>query len=598
MDNNVINQIEDELEVYSKMQLDERFNTIEIKMSKVRIFDTVEEFLSKLDIEVGSIIELLGYYKKEDGAGHRRVIAQENDGTGIPYGTNFANIVCENELYSTWFGCKQDGQTDDTENFQQFLNKFGVANLIVPFGVIRITHMIVIKGIFRSEPDQRNNRAYRLLEFRGSALRYDGEEGKCSVMIAYHAQSIIDGLALTEIDRTAQLAHLSSKDSYVNICSTWYTEFKNFHIDRLYFNENNTDIPRVHPDLGVYYQFANIFSTGYIRKNIKINSTPQDIPHLTWLINSLTFEQVRIGSEGSNYAEDYNITLCGGAGLNNLSFYDCDISYARKAIFDIRDTFPIGTINMTGTYFDSAVPLVENYDYKKIFFNLVNNYEASNDSNQIYGLKTENLTSNTRMGSRGVEANYLPMGIMNLAKNGNLEYDKVDNLWMSKDGVETAMLNNKNYTLYGNALQITFQTKGKGIHFKVSEGVPLKGTYTLGIRAKKVSGVGILQLNYNNKYYKNYDLKYIKEQEEIVISTFGNGTVILAQGEAVTGQLYAIDPTDQLVIEVLEVIFVQGIYVGLNLPIHPASRLVKDTSSSGSSNITFEDLATGEVVEG
>lgn len=68
---------------------------------------TIEE-MQKLALKVGDIVELLGYYTAGDGAGHKRVIAQEDDGSGVLLENGlYANIVHNGEVKFSWLGAKR-----------------------------------------------------------------------------------------------------------------------------------------------------------------------------------------------------------------------------------------------------------------------------------------------------------------------------------------------------------------------------------------------------------------------------------------------------------------------------------------------------------
>lgn len=59
----------------SKKYFDEKVRTFQIA--------NVEEMIKRKNLKVGDIVELLGYYTTGDGAGHKRVIACEDDNSGV-----------------------------------------------------------------------------------------------------------------------------------------------------------------------------------------------------------------------------------------------------------------------------------------------------------------------------------------------------------------------------------------------------------------------------------------------------------------------------------------------------------------------------------
>ena len=99
----------------SKNYFDEKVRTFEIP--------TIAELQSRKNLKVGDIVEVLGYYTAGDGAGHKRIIANEDDGSGVQLKNGlWANIVHNGEVNVSWFGAKGDGITNDTQTIQKAMN--------------------------------------------------------------------------------------------------------------------------------------------------------------------------------------------------------------------------------------------------------------------------------------------------------------------------------------------------------------------------------------------------------------------------------------------------------------------------------------------
>lgn len=99
----------------SKNYFDEKVRTFEIP--------TIAELQSRKNLKVGDIVEVLGYYSAGDGAGHKRIIANEDDGSGVQLVNKlWANIVHNGEVNVSWFGAKGDGITDDRSFIQKSIN--------------------------------------------------------------------------------------------------------------------------------------------------------------------------------------------------------------------------------------------------------------------------------------------------------------------------------------------------------------------------------------------------------------------------------------------------------------------------------------------
>lgn len=87
------------------------------KVSFKYIAKTIEE-MQKLALKVGDVIEVLGYYQAGDGAGHKRKIESEDDGSGVLLENGlYANIVHNGEVKVSWFGIRILEKTISSKTF-------------------------------------------------------------------------------------------------------------------------------------------------------------------------------------------------------------------------------------------------------------------------------------------------------------------------------------------------------------------------------------------------------------------------------------------------------------------------------------------------
>ena len=81
------------------------------------------EELKMSDFPVGKVVEVLGYYSAGDGAGHKRIIKAEDDGSGVQLNSGlWANIVHNGEINVLWLGCKKEDESFFTGN-SELVNK-------------------------------------------------------------------------------------------------------------------------------------------------------------------------------------------------------------------------------------------------------------------------------------------------------------------------------------------------------------------------------------------------------------------------------------------------------------------------------------------
>lgn len=85
-------------------------------------YDTIQDMVNDITLKVGMVVDINGYYKPDDGATHKRVIADTDDGSGVQLRNGkWANIVHNGEVNVSWFGAKGDGVSDDSTIIQNII---------------------------------------------------------------------------------------------------------------------------------------------------------------------------------------------------------------------------------------------------------------------------------------------------------------------------------------------------------------------------------------------------------------------------------------------------------------------------------------------
>lgn len=111
-------------------------------------YDTIQDMVNDITLKVGMVVDINGYYKPDDGATHKRVIADTDDGSGVQLRSGkWANIVHNGEVNVSWFGAKGDGVTDDVayvEKSIKYANTYSdnQKNFYLTKSIIELNHSI------------------------------------------------------------------------------------------------------------------------------------------------------------------------------------------------------------------------------------------------------------------------------------------------------------------------------------------------------------------------------------------------------------------------------------------------------------------------
>lgn len=460
---------------------------------------------------------------------------------------NIAGNPLVSKIYARWFGAKLDNKADDTMALNKFFKLFGSAELVVDNGVAYTTDQLLIAGKWNPS----NNNSSKRLTFKNSAINYQGVSGKACIQLFNHQKSVIDGLSVLK----------TSISTYVNIVAFWYSKLVNFDIPKLTFNKTTSDIVGT---INTPDSYTSTFQKGVTALETEfygVGTTGGGN------INSISFKDV-LWQGNQIGAAQYNLKFY-GTSFQNMSFYECDVSYSKTANIYI-DVAQLNTmrLNFYSCYFDSNVPVVEGHDFKGAAVNMHNNQLANSQKTYI---KLKNFLSNISSGNYGLEAGSPKTGGLNLARNGDLLFTALTGWQFS--GNETvsgslgnppaSFLTNVN-TINGNSLQVTFNQTTQYIGFNALS-VPMDGTYSVAIRLKKIEGNGTLQLSFAPAT-SSYDLTSFANGEELLLTV----NTAKVQGASMGVSLKCTNlSTAPLTIEIMEITIVAGANLGINLPLHP-----------------------------
>lgn len=278
----------------------------------LRTADTIED-LKRLNLKVGDVIEVLGYYTKGDGANHKRKIESEDDGSGVQLSNGlYANIVHNGEVNVSWFGAKGNGTDDDTISVQKALDYTGIGTLVL-----------------------RGKLLVSQLEVKSDSARIIKGEDKTTTLLCDSGEYCITGSFnyktlqnfIIECKERKKINYgLKVKDDHSGMYQVVFDgiEFKNFKINvyiwGVIVNFNNCKFRA--GDVGIYFKTGKTvyaFSTQFTFSNcyfdwnavgVQFGDNPssfQDIAYNIMFNENTTFENNTKAFE--SYARAWSVTL-------------------------------------------------------------------------------------------------------------------------------------------------------------------------------------------------------------------------------------------------------------------------------------------------
>lgn len=105
---------------------------IGLAFSKLTKADTIEDLKTMRFLKVGDIVEVLGYYTAGDGAGHKRIIKAEDDGSGVQLSNGlWGNIVHNGEVNVSWVGGVYNSNSKSSQNYQALIKALNTGFCVI-----------------------------------------------------------------------------------------------------------------------------------------------------------------------------------------------------------------------------------------------------------------------------------------------------------------------------------------------------------------------------------------------------------------------------------------------------------------------------------
>lgn len=368
-----------------------------------------------------------------------------------------------------------------------------------------------------------------------------------------------------------------SNNCYLAIIGSWLTTFEKLHCycDILQSTESTLLEGKSYVTLShEYNKFIDCFVEGSVTYKV-----------ISSYINCIFFTKCVF--TGNNKTE-YAIILDGTSSLQNLTFEQCDISYYSNSLVNIVQEVPFATLKFSSCYFDSNIPVCK--DYKKVSISLDNNYDASGGANPLYG-RTENIFYQNFAYNNFDAPKLDNIFTNNLVKNGDFSY--------SGENALAKFYTNKSANLTLSFVDTVNNISKKALKIECADGTglygmdlncvypPISGPMVLGIRGKKISGTGSLQLVLNEQY-RSFSLTKLSDNEDFyaIFSTSRRPEKWVTAGKYPSVHFYFQNPTN-LVVELYEIVAVCGSNVRFGMPLEEKAKVnpVVMSNSARPSNI-------------
>lgn len=528
-----------------------------IQANAIWAFNTVSEMKSATNLIDGSYVETYGFYSKGDKGGAKYKIREiTNEDTvdeafiiALSDPDLVAELMVDENLYSKQIGLKGDGTTDETSLLNTFFAKDLLCNKIVNSGIYRITDTVYLKGLWRQNNGNNGQRQYI---FENATLLYQGNAGEASVVLYNMFKTGVKGLCVAR----------DSNENYVEAVGCWHTNFsewdiQDFHIDNLTTNLEGKTYTAVSNE---YISCKDV----YILGTLTINAES------TKYTNCINFYNCVMFSSGKSYC----VELTGPVGKQEINFYNCDMSYATTAVFNV----PVSqsgspSVNCIGCYFDSSIKMFAGDNKNGVVFNNLCTMMVAYGNEEIVNIKQSDFVKNTNFIGTTNHGWNLPTMNVNLALNGNISSNghitgHYNELFGSQSSLWNKSYVSSDLSPSGLARAISVKTLSGGSYDDIviaGINAPRSGEYTGYVRFKVTAG----SFNYVDGVMAGQHLEYSFSRigSDEVVMVFSKENMFTA-GDQLKFSLLFYGASSDLALEFYEVGIVEGKLYLPNLPLH------------------------------
>lgn len=329
-----------------------------------KVYNTIAELKQDRKIKTGKVVEVLGYYQAGDGANHKRIIADNDDGSGVQLDSGLwanCSVEVKNRGYIDirWFGAKSDFDFDTKTGTDVSLI---LKKCIDYSNTMASTPIAIIGNFYIGTPIVTNGQLHMFGYSTPSRMLITNETGYNIKRKPISSIWVKSGITAITLDGTGQVTDTKVKDTHlycekINLFSEGLTStfircttfgapsrpgyFKTIEATGF----NNVLLFDFYDEASVngtnYYNFqiddgCNMYGNNYVINTIGRDNTPPSIGGLS--IANSTLEQ------GARFK------LKNMFGYNEIK--NCLLE-GQDNVFDLGCQSDISTISINGNYFEA-----------------------------------------------------------------------------------------------------------------------------------------------------------------------------------------------------------------------------------------------------